>query len=338
MAEADGLRSPRGVATRGDRWRGRAFGIELAAQLPVPGIPEENGTSSNRVTTVSLVSVTELERQWRASPVESIIDRRFADGRLMMSVDRADRVGYRIWAPRHGRHIVSDDGTALYSVLPRVAVWRWQRLLFAQVLPLAAALQGLPLVHASAVALEGRALALVAPSGTGKTSVAAHLVGGGATLLTDDALAVEAVPGGLLAHPGAGMVSIDEAEFQAMSPEGRLRLGRRLGRSDKLHFALEVAERPLPLTAVYFLRRDGQAEHFSIEQCRTVEPRRLLGSAFVNFVRRPDYLTRQLEACALIAECVDVFDVVVPAAFDARRVAAHVAAHAQEASDQEAQA
>ena len=123
-----------------------------------------------------------------------------------------------------------------------------------------------------------------------------------------------------------------------MSPEGRARLGRRLGRSDKSHFALEVAERPLPLAAVYFLRRDGQAARFSIERCRAVEPGRLLGSAFVNFVRRPDYLTRQLEACALIAECVDVFDVVVPAAFDARRVAAHVEAHAQEARDQDVHA
>ena len=53
----------------------------------------------------------------------------------------------------------------------------------------------------------------------------------------------------------------------------------------------------------------------------------------MNFVRTPDYLTRQLEACALIAEFVDVFDVVIPATFDARRVAADVEAHAQEARD-----
>ena len=198
MGEADGQRPPRGAATRGDRWRGRAFGIEVAAQLPVPGIPEVNGASELRLTTVMrLVSVAELERQWRGYPVESIIDRRFGDGRLMMSVERADNVGYRIYAPRHGRHLVSNDGTMLCSVLPRVPEWRWQRLMFAQVLPLAAALHGLPLVHASAVALGGRALAFVAPSGTGKTSVAAHLVARGASLLTDDALAVEPVPGGL---------------------------------------------------------------------------------------------------------------------------------------------
>ncbi len=280
---------------------------------------------------MKMVSAAELEGQWRGFPVESVIDRRFADGRLMLSVEHSDNLGYRIYAPRYGRHVVSGDGTTLYSALPRVPAWRWQRLLFAQVLPIAAALQGLSLLHASAVALGGRALAFSAPSGTGKTSVAAHLVAQGASLLTDDALALELVTGGLLAHPGAGMASIAEAERQAMSPEGRARLGRRLGRSDKSHFALDVAERPLPLAAVYFLRRDGQAGHLSIEQCGTVDPGRLLGSAFVTSVRTPEYLTRLLETCAMIAEYVDMFEIVIPAAFDARQVAAKVEDHARAA-------
>lgn len=300
--------------------------------MPVPGIPEANGPPTTRLTTMKLVSVAEIERQWPGSPVESVLDRRFPDGRLMMSVARANG-DYRIYAPRYGRHIVSGDGTTLYSALPRVATWRWQRLLFAQVLPLAAALQGLSLFHASAVALGGRGLAFSAPSGTGKTSLAAHLVARGATFLTDDVLAVEPATDGLLAHPGAGITSLDESEWRAMSPDGRDRLGRRVGRSDKSHFALDVAQQPVPLVAMYLLRRNSQAECFSIERSRTVEPSRLLGSAFVTFVRTPEYLMHQLEACARIAESVDVFDVVVPEAFDAGRVAAEVEEHAQEAHD-----
>lgn len=333
MPEPDTRRPLRGAATRGDRWWGRAFGLEVAAQLPVPGIPEAKSPSTTRLTTMDLVSVAELEGQWRGFPVESILDRRFADGSLMLSVERAD-MGYRIWAPRHGRHVVSGDGTVLRSALPRVPAWRWQRLLFAQVMPLSAALQGLALLHASAVALGGKALAFTAPSGTGKTSVAAHLVARGASFLTDDALAVEPTAGGLLAHPGAGMASIDDKEWQAMSPEGRARFGRRLGRSDKSHFALAVPERPLPLAAVYFLRRDGHADRFSIEQRRTVDPGRLLGSAFVNFVRTPEHLTRQLEACAAIAESVDMFEVVIPTSCDARGVAAEVEEHARAMGDE----
>jgi hypothetical protein len=338
VREADRRRTPSGAATKCDCWRGRAFGLEVAAELPVLGVPEANGVSTTRVTTMKLVSAAELEERWRGFPVESIVDRRFADGRLMMSVEHSDNRGYRIYAPRYGRHVVSGDGTTLHSALPRIPAWRWQRLLFAQVLPIAAALQGLSLLHASAVAFGGRALAFSAPSGTGKTSVAAHLVAQGASFLTDDALALEPAPGGLLAHPGAGMASIDEAEWQAMSPEGRARLGRRLGRSDKSHFAVDVAERPLPLAAVYFLQRNGQAERQTIEQVRTVDPGRLLGSAFVTSVRTPEYLTRQLEACAVIAESVDMFEVVIPAIFDARQVAANVERHAREARDGEVRA
>ena len=64
-------------------------------------------------------------------------------------------------------------------------------------------------------------------------------------------------------------------------------MGRRLGRSDKSHFALEVAERPLPLAAVYFLRRDGQAERFSIERCRAVDPAAFSAAPlWTSFVRR----------------------------------------------------
>ena len=118
-----------------------------------------------------------------------------------------------------------------------------------------------------------------------------------------------------------------------MSPDGRASLGRRLGRSDKAHFALDVAKRSLPLAGVYFLRREGQAKRFSIEQYRAVDPGRLLGNAFVNFVRMPEYLTRQLEACALIAEYVDMFEVLIPPGVDARRVAAEVEEHVQEARD-----
>ena len=51
----------------------------------------------------------------------------------------------------------------------------------------------------------------------------------------------------------------------------------------------------------------------------------------MDFVRSPEYLIRQLEACALIAETVGMFDVVIPAGFDARRVAARVEEHAQQA-------
>ena len=69
---------------------------------------------------------------------------------------------------------------------------RWQRLMFAQALPLAATLQGLALLHASAAEIDGRAFGFIASSGAGKSSLVVHLVATGDTrLLTDDVLALE---------------------------------------------------------------------------------------------------------------------------------------------------
>ena len=53
---------------------------------------------------------------------------------------------------------------------------------------LAAALQGRPLLHASAVEYQGATLAVVGGSGVGKSTLARHLAGDGLPLLTDDLL------------------------------------------------------------------------------------------------------------------------------------------------------
>ena len=170
--------------------------------MPVLGIPEANGTSTIRLTTVKLVSAAELDRQWRGFPAESIIDRRFADGRLMMSVERADDGA--TGSMRLDTADTSSPATVRRSIPPCQAFRPGAgsaccSLRCCRSPPRFKVFRSL---HASAVALDGRALAFVAPSGTGKTSVAAHLVARGASFLTDDALAVEPVPGGLLAHPG----------------------------------------------------------------------------------------------------------------------------------------
>ena len=63
--------------------------------------------------------------------------------------------------------------------------------MLAQVLPLAAVLRGTHVLHASAVALAGRAVAFMGRSGVGKTTLAGRIVAHGARLMTDDVLAVD---------------------------------------------------------------------------------------------------------------------------------------------------
>ena len=71
------------------------------------------------------------------------------------------------------------------------------------VLAHAATAEGLLVLHASAVEVEGRALAIVGHPGAGKSTLAALLCAAGARLVADDALRVDATASGTVCFPGA---------------------------------------------------------------------------------------------------------------------------------------
>lgn len=65
-----------------------------------------------------------------------------------------------------------------------------------------------PVLHASAVVIDERAVAFLADSGSGKSSIAAELVQAGHPLLTDDVLPVDHSDGTYLGHPGYPQVRV----------------------------------------------------------------------------------------------------------------------------------
>tara|TARA_R110000787_G_scaffold9192_1_gene32291 strand:+ start:709 stop:1161 length:453 start_codon:yes stop_codon:yes gene_type:complete len=58
-------------------------------------------------------------------------------------------------------------------------------------------------IHASCVAVEGRAVLLRGPSGSGKSDLALRLIDSGAILVADDQVVLEAIDGVLFASPPA---------------------------------------------------------------------------------------------------------------------------------------
>lgn len=77
--------------------------------------------------------------------------------------------------------------------------------------------QGLPTLHASAVAVEGQAVGFLSRQGGGKTGLAAALVRAGYPLLTDDVLPLEEREGSFFARPGYPQMRMwpDEAAWFA---------------------------------------------------------------------------------------------------------------------------
>ena len=322
-----GIPTSRGREPRSPRSRGRAFGIEVDASFAIPDLPGLGSAAAGPRTTLEPASTAVLRKAWPSEGVERLLERVLPDGRLGLIVEHHETVGFQIWAVRLGRHLVSPDGARVRCALPRISAWRWERLLFAQVLPLAAALQGRDLFHASAVVLDGAAIAFTGSSGAGKSSIAAHLVARGAALVTDDVLALDSAGETVIVHPGAGLAGIDARELSAMSAAGRARLGAQLGVADKPYLAVTVVDEPLPLRALYFIT-PGHGVETTIETGSEMTPR-LLGSGFIAYLRLPGHLLEHLDVCARIARTVPTFEVSIPVRTGAPDVARAVETHAR---------
>ena len=314
-------------------WRGRAFGIALESAEPFPGLPFCTEGPAGRIATWHEERARAIDEAWVLEDGEVVVDLRHTDGRVFMRIDRRDGEGYRIWAPYYGRHLVSADGRTIRSALPNVSPWRWQRLFFAQTLPLAAALQGLEVFHASAVSVRGRVAAFVGSSGTGKTSVAAHMVALGASFVTDDVLAVETDGDAVVAHPGPARLSIEDSELRRVPDGQRPQLGVPIGRSDKLMIEPAPTTSPMPLYALYFLKRPVRdVSRVTIAEVDATATRALLGSGFLAYLNTPERLRNHLDVCSAIAERTRLYNVLIPSGARAREVAATTLAHAGSAA------
>ncbi len=238
-----------------------------------------------------------------------LCDERAPDGSVSFRIETHPEAGYLIWGPGYGRHLLSADGHDAHCFPGDGPDEEWQRLLIAQVLPFATLLRGFEVFHASAVVLDGHAIALMGPSGAGKTSVALELCRLGADFLADDVLALEIGEGALLAHPGTPVAGIDRAETERLRTAGHRDSSGRpfasevlMANDRELLVPMSGASAPMPLGALFFLDRqqDGPARPCP----RSVEDPRMLLSATFNFVLSDaERLHRLLEVCSLAAAC-----------------------------------
>jgi HPr kinase/phosphorylase len=119
-------------------------------------------------------------------------------------------------------------------------------------------------LHASCVALEGRGVMLLGPSGSGKSDLAIRLIDLGARLVADDQLLVERSNGRLLGRPEASLAGLVEARgigllrlpFCACSP---IDLVVELDRAERIPRWPERAAYPLLGLEVACLRLDPRA-------------------------------------------------------------------------------
>jgi hypothetical protein len=312
--------------------RGCAFGLEVDADFGVDGLLSSGAALALPSATLRLSTTAALDRLW--SPDEA---RRISEERLDASAVAPDRtidahpeLGYRLYARDFGLCLISPDGERLLCAPPPVASWRWQRFLAGRCLPIAALLRGYEVFHAGAVALDGGVVAIAGPTGLGKTSLTLQLVLRGARFFTDDVLVLESgEAGGVLAHPGLGLVNIRAREYERLDEAAVAGLGDLLGTtgSEKLHYAMLTAAEPQPLRGLYFLRPAAGSAAATIRPMVAPDPLRLLTSTFISQVRPPQQLASLLDVCARLATSVPMFEISMGSAEDARTLAERLAGH-----------
>jgi hypothetical protein len=232
-------------------------------------------------------------------------------GQARYSAERTER-NYRFRLEGYGRYLVGIDGTRIACELGAAARDQQERFVFAHALPLAAALQGYEVLHASAVSNGGGAVAFMGASGAGKTALASRLVVRGAAFVTDDVLALELRDGDVLVHPGAPFMAV-RPEDQAVIAASGSALGT-VGATDKVHVLPAKLSGAAPLRALYHLEAGPALPDSSvaIDAVNGPDPRRLLAAAFVPYVMTPARLRLHLEIAQILGSRVAQFRLQAP--------------------------
>jgi hypothetical protein len=208
---------------------------------------------------------------------------------------------------REGREIVVDPAPSVRAQVVRL-------FLLGPALAVLLDQRGLQVLHASAVELDGSAVAFVGASGSGKSTIAAALYARGHTVVADDLVPVRDV-GRFETLPGFPHLKLtDDTVATLQSRSERARPGARV--SGKLVSAAwrGFATDPLPLERIYLL---DWGERAAIEP---VAPQdailALLRNSWCGRLRRTAGAGPALQRCGSLAERVPVRRLTGPRALD----------------------
>ena len=211
--------------------------------------------------------------RWDTPRVQSPLEGRpfhewvFEDGTVWTLFCRIP-TGYLLRFPDFADFTLSPDGhDAIAIPVPGVSRQTVEHLYLNQVLPLALSRQFKLVLHASAVEIDSFAVAFLAMSGRGKSTLAASFSTAGHRFLTDDGLQLEKRPGGYFIQPSHPSIRLWDDSRQALMPETAQAFppvdytpkSRLLADHEIAH--CDVAR---PLRCMYFLGT-GDAEAIAIE-------------------------------------------------------------------------
>ncbi len=213
-----------------------------------------------------------------------------------------------------GEFLVSSGGTRITcSADQGPHSESFQVYLLGQALSFALIKRGFEPLHATAVEIDGQAIAFLGPGGTGKSTLAACFVQAGNRMLTDDLLILQEGDRGLVAYPGPARIKL-LPQVAAQFLPGVARTGARMNPgTEKLIIPLaasQVVQGPIPLHAIYnlaCLTDQDQSPTITIERLNGRDgffP--LIANTFNSMIVDSERLSRQAREAAAILKSTPI--------------------------------
>lgn len=214
-----------------------AYGLRILSDLALPLRPDDPGTPDVEIQCADpgLLSTAPLSAEGSDVIASTLVP----NTRHYWYVVTREHPGYRVRVRELGEFTIDDSlGSITWATFDVHGQQLAGVLLAGTILSLVLTLRGEPLLHASAVAVQGRTLAFTGPAGRGKSTVAALCAAAGAAVVTDDVLRLEVSADGedpVLCRGNGGELRLrprvwelagefDEGATQRATGDGRLGL------------------------------------------------------------------------------------------------------------------
>ena len=290
-----------------------AFGLSLASERPIPGLGPQAEPSANADTQIWLNPEGELSafRKLHAEPWYSgdIHD----DGTAGLQVWKLADGGYfRLLYADGTEFFVNRSGTSVWAAwLPTSTLEDTATYLLGPVLGFVLRLRGINCLHASAVAVGNRAIALSGPAQAGKSTMAAAFARMGHRVLSDDVAAftdTEGIPCLRPAYPQLRLwpdaVERLYGSADALAPLTPTWEKRAL---DLTKNGYRFQAQPLPLAAIYILGDRADVAEPRITGLHGREALMILiANSYVGYLLDSVRRRQELEALAQLASVVPV--------------------------------
>jgi hypothetical protein len=228
-----------------------AFGLTLRSSFALPGMVPTDAEGLPSLA-LELVTQAQLATMWSGAQGPPAWRGRLGDGGDL-TIERGVAGDLLFSDGDRACHRLHPSGRSLASA-PQHDGLGWQRVLLTKVLSSISVMRGYEAMHASAVVSPWGALAIAAPTGMGKTTLALELMRRGWPLLSDDVLALAAAPDGVLAYPGTPHLNVasgssKRAAYEQIGPTLALLAGERWVAAD------HTVREPHPVRAICLLQR-----------------------------------------------------------------------------------